>query len=82
MPPIKICSFGMHPAQGICFAILKKFLIKRNSNYSLPVKIIKTNFEGLLEFKFYDSKLIAYRGRPNNFLTVRNFITNQVSELI
>ncbi|KPM09600.1 hypothetical protein QR98_0081390 [Sarcoptes scabiei] len=44
---------------------------------SLPIKVIRTNFERLLEFQFFDSKLIAYRGRPNNFLCVKNFITNQ-----
>ncbi|KAH7643543.1 nuclear pore complex protein Nup37 [Dermatophagoides farinae] len=44
---------------------------------SLPIKILKTDFEGLSEFSFYDSKLIAYRARPYSFLTVKNFITNQ-----
>lgn len=46
---------------------------------SLPIRVVKTNSDGLSDFAFYDNAVVAYRGRPNNFVKVHNVNTNQVS---
>ena len=45
---------------------------------SLPIRVVKTNAEGLSDFAFFDNAVVAYRGRPKNFLKVLNVNTNQV----
>lgn len=49
-----------------------------SASISLPYKVLKTSCDVLTEFSFYDSKLVAFRGRPNNFLRVLNTENNQL----